>query len=87
MTELDEFISDIFNKYWCGEHVLSSLENMKAQLHKNLTDQLNGYWSGHSAYMIMVKGGFLLDADRKATKELTMLGEKFMKDFTPQVKG
>lgn len=54
---------------------------MRKQLYKNLKDQLNGYWSGHSAYSIMVHGGFLINSKRGTKKQLTSLGEKFIEDF------
>lgn len=54
---------------------------MRKQLYKNLKDQLNGYLSGSSAYSIMVYGGFLVDSKSGTKKELTELGERFIKDF------
>lgn len=78
---IDEIIKDMFSQCWSGEHTLKSIENMRKQLHKNLTDQLNGYWSGSSAYTIMIHGGFLIDSKRGTKKELTELGKRFMKDF------
>jgi ABC-type cobalamin/Fe3+-siderophores transport system ATPase subunit len=51
------------------------------QLNKNINDQIQGYWSGHSAYSIMVKGGFLINEKKGAKKELTELGKRFIKDF------
>ena len=55
---LNEIIEDVFNQNWTGEDTLSSIENMRKQLYKNLQDQLNGYWSGSSAYSIMNHGSF-----------------------------
>lgn len=78
---INEIIEDMFNLCWHGEHTLSSIENMRKQLYKNLKDQLNGYWSGHSAYSIMVNGGFLINSKRGTKKELTELGKRFIKDF------
>jgi len=60
--QLDEYIKEAFLARWHGEVVTSSLDEMKKQLHKNLKDQTNGYWSGSSAYGIMVDYGFLIDA-------------------------
>ena len=54
---------------------------MKAQLYKNLNDQLNGYWSGSTAYFIMTHGGFLKDSKKSTNKSLTALGELFIKDY------
>lgn len=78
---INEIIEDMFNQNWTGEYTLSSIENMRKQLYKNLKDQLNGYWSGSSAYSIMVHGGFLIDSKRGTKKQLTALGEKFIEDF------
>lgn len=78
---LNEIIEDMFNQNWTGEYTLSSIENMRKQLYKNLKDQLNGYWSGSSAYSIMVLGGFLIDSKSGTKKQLTALGEKFIEDF------
>ena len=85
MISIDDLILDLFVKHWYGtqsEH----LELAKKQLHKNLTDQVNGYWSGHTAYFIMTHGGFLVDSKRIAVpgtnkskgKKLTALGQMFM---------
>lgn len=80
---LDSHIRELFKDRWCGEHVLSSLDNMKKQLIKTLTDQINGYWSGSTAYHLAVEGGFLIDA--KSTnglrKELTPLGVEFIESY------
>lgn len=78
---LNEIIEDMFKQNWTGKETLSSIENMRKQLYKNLKDQLNGYWSGHSAYSIMVHGGFLINKKRSEKAKLTALGEIFMADF------
>lgn len=82
MSEINEIISEMFAKNWCGA-AANDLELARKQLHKNLKDQTNGYWSGHSAYQIMTKGGFLVDekhVNGKA-KKLTALGKKFMSSY------
>lgn len=78
---MNEIIEKMFNMYWTGKETLSSIENMRKQLRKNLKDQLNGYWSGHSAYAIMTKGGFLIDSKSGTKKELTQLGKDFIEDY------
>lgn len=78
---INEIIEDMFKQNWTGKETLSSIENMRKQLYKNLKDQLNGYWSGHSAYSIMVYGGFLINKKRSEKAELTALGERFIEDF------
>jgi len=52
---------------------------MKAQLSKTLQNQIDGYWSGHTAYSIAVDGGFLIDTKHGTYKELTELGKTFLK--------
>ena len=73
----------MFKKHWCGDEALSSIDNMRKQLRKNLNDQVNGFWSGRSAYCIMVEGGFLVDEKFKGGKgkRLTAFGEAFVKEF------
>lgn len=82
--DMDNYITEAFNARWSGIFGDDdSLDSMKKQLHKNLTDQINGYWSGHTAYGIMRDYGFIIDTDhenRKA-KKLTKLGELFMKSM------
>lgn len=70
---IDKLISYTFHMYWNGSYTLSSIDNMKKQLHKNLTDQLNGYWSGRTAYAIMTKGGFLIDSKRGTKKGINRI--------------
>lgn len=85
MNQIDSLILDLFKKHWHGPQS-ESLELAKKQLHKNLTDQVNGYWSGHTAYFIMTHGGFLVDSKRVAIpgtnkckgKKLTAIGQMFM---------
>lgn len=83
IKHIDQIIHDLFSTRWVGESVTCSLQAMKKQLHKNLTDQINGYWSGHTAYHIMVDGGFLVDEPNTTgkPKKLTKLGEMFMSEY------
>ena len=81
MSDIDKIIQTLFWQYWVGESVTKSLDNMKAQLHKNLGDQVKGYWSGSGAYKIMTKGGFLMDAKSCTKKELTHFGRMFMDEY------
>lgn len=87
---IDDLIEEMFIENWSGNSTLKNIDTMKAQLYKNLNDQLNGYWSGSTAYYIMVKGGFLVDSKRpskrKEKKELTKLGEKFMNDYVEGIR-
>ena len=81
---LDNYIEEAFKARWWGEDVTSSLDKMKDQLYKNLIDQTKGFWSGSSAYGIMVDYGFLIDqksGGMKSRKKLTKLGEMFIKQY------
>ena len=79
MTLMDKIITDLFNS-WVGP-ANGNIELAREQLHKNLTDQINGYWSGSTAYWIMTHGGFLLDAKIGEKKKLTALGVAFMNEM------
>lgn len=84
MTQIDKLILDLF-KCWVGTEN-GNLELAKNTLHKKLSDQIAGYWSGHSAYWIMTHGGFLIDAPRGQKKKLTALGNLFMSEMQEKVK-
>lgn len=87
---LDDYIKEAFLGWWSGGAQSLTLDEMKAQLHKNLKDQVNGYWSGHSAYGIMVHYGFLIDQKPggiESKKKLTRLGEMFMQEYTAELQG
>ena len=84
MTQIDELIIDLF-KSWVGPEN-GNLELAKKTLHKKLSDQINGYWSGNNAYWIMTHGGFLMDAPRGQEKKLTALGDLFMREMQEQDK-
>jgi len=78
---IDQIVVRLFSERWVGGGVTKDVASMKNQLHKNLQNQLDGYWSGHTAYHIMVDGGFLIDAKSGAEKKVTLLGQTFMADF------
>lgn len=73
----DEVIFKLFNSCWVGPQ-RDDVELAKKQLLKNLTDQVEGYWSGSSAYYIMTTGGFLIDGKKGTKKRLTAVGEMFV---------
>jgi len=81
MSETNNIIHNLFTHRWCGDAVLKNLDTMKEQLFKSLTSQLKGYWSGHTAYHIMVDGGFLVDAKTDEPKVLTERGQQFMINY------
>ncbi|AUR87419.1 hypothetical protein NVP1101O_008 [Vibrio phage 1.101.O._10N.261.45.C6] len=79
MRDTDKIIDKMFNAKSWG--IPDTIEAKRGQLHKNLTDQVNGYWSGSTAYWIMTQGGFLVDGKSSTMKKLTVLGEMFMEEM------
>lgn len=77
---IDHVISEMFKGYWVGD-ARNDLALARKQLYKSLTNQIEGYWSGNSAYQIMVKGGFLINARSNENKQLTPLGKVFMQVY------
>ena len=83
MSNIDKIILKLFTERWVGESVLKDIGTMRAELYKNMKDQMNGYWSGHTAYHIMIDGGFIVD-DKPVNmqpKKATILGQMFINDF------
>lgn len=86
MSDIDKIIFDLFTARWTDDLNKSPISDMRKQLHKNLQNQIDGFWSGHTAYHIMVDGGFLIDSKRVYDedsnkckgKKLTWLGKAFM---------
>lgn len=76
----DEVIYKLFNTYWVGPQ-RDDVELAKKQLLKNLTNQMEGYWSGSTAYHIMTTGGFLIDGKKGTNKKLTALGQMFVESM------
>ncbi len=89
MGTINKIIHELFSTRWSGDLSNSPIEDMRKQLHKNLQNQVDGFWSGHTAYHLMVDGGFLIDSKRKRIKDtgmskgkkLTVLGQMFMDDY------
>ena len=86
LSDTDKIIKKLFSERWTANLAKAPVKEMRKQLRKNLQDQLNGFWSGNSAYSIMVDGGFLIDSrrvyigttNRAKGKKLTLLGQMFM---------
>jgi len=76
----DSFINDIFAGTNFGEKINNSVKAKREQIAKTLNDQINGYWSGHTAYHIVVNAGFLFDAKTDEDKKLTALGVSFLQE-------
>ncbi|WP_295802177.1 hypothetical protein [uncultured Microbulbifer sp.] len=77
----DAYIEKIFEGTRFGPTTDNSVEGKRAQLAKTLRNQVDGYWSGHTAYGIAVNGGFLKDSKYGTSKELTALGVAFLEEF------
>lgn len=77
LSQLDQIIHGLFSTRWSGDLRNAPIKKMREQLYKNLKDQLNGYWSGHTAYHILIDGGFIVDAP-KGKKVATKLGQMFI---------
>lgn len=93
MSDINKIIHQLFSTRWTGDLRNSPIEEMRRQLHKNLQNQVDGYWSGHTAYNLMVDGGFLIDSkrvydkdsNRNKGKKLTVLGQMFMDSMKTQL--
>ncbi|MDE1350404.1 hypothetical protein L9W80_09595 [Vibrio aestuarianus] len=76
-SQIDQIINELFSARWSGDLRNAPINKMREQLYKNLKDQLNGYWSGHTAYHILIHGGFIIDAPI-GKKVATKLGQMFI---------
>lgn len=76
----DDYINELFEGTKFGDTIDNSVIERRKLIKKTLRNQLDGYWSGHTAYGIIVHGGFLLDTKVGRPKFLTALGEAFLKD-------
>lgn len=75
---MNHLIRELYSPRWSGDLANSSVVEMRKQLQKTLQNQMDGYWSGHTAYNIAVDGGFLIDGKKCSNKRLTELGRMFM---------
>ena len=80
MIITDEYINELFEGTNFGEPTNNSVELKRAVIDKTLRDQIGGYWSGHTAYHIVIRGGFLIDSKSGCEKKLTALGYEFLRD-------
>ncbi|MCP5007422.1 MAG: hypothetical protein GY941_26320 [Planctomycetes bacterium] len=85
MEEINKIIDQLFKDRWYGYLADADIEEKRAQLYKTLKNQTDGYWSGHTAYHLVVEGGFLIDAKSNTSKKLTALGEFFMNDYKNRI--
>ena len=89
MNDTNEIINKLFRSRWTGHLNSAPIDEMRKQLQKNLQNQIDGFWTGHTAYWIMVDGGFLIDSKMvriegtgmSEGKKLTELGKMFMRSM------
>ena len=81
----DKFINDLFAGTNFGSAVNDSVDKKRELIAKTLHNQINGFWSGHTAYHIVVEGGFLIDAKSGEQKKLTALGQAFIELSTRKI--
>lgn len=81
MLVTDEYITVLFQGTNFGDTINNSVDEQRALIARTLRNQIDGYWSGHTAYHIVVDGGFLKDAKVGAVKHLTKLGHLFLLEF------
>lgn len=77
----DEYVNELFEGTNFGEVINNDVTEKRKQLHKTLTAVAKGSWSGHTAYHIVLDGGFIKDGKTGEPKELTALGNAFMSQF------
>jgi hypothetical protein len=78
MIVSNEYVDSLFEGTNFGESINSCVEEKRKLIAKTLRNQIDGYWSGHTAYHIAVHGGFLVDSKRSTHKRLTALGAAFL---------
>lgn len=89
MSDINKIIHKLYSTRWSGDLSSSTIGDMRKQLKETLNAQIQGYWSGHTAYHIAVDGGFIIDSKRMDTentgmakpKKLTELGKMFMESM------
>lgn len=77
----DEYINDLFLNTKFGDFVDNNIEGKRWQVYKTLTDLVDGYWSGHTAYHIVLNGGFIHDGKKGEKKKLTKLGINYLENY------
>ncbi|WP_444893599.1 hypothetical protein ACJJIE_03690 [Microbulbifer sp. TRSA001] len=74
----DEYIEELFEGTNFGEKINNSTQAKRGIIAKCLKNQIEGFWSGHTMYHILINGGFLINAKTSETKRLTALGRAFL---------
>ncbi len=80
-SQVTQIIHELFSTYWVGSLSYGPIKSQRSQLYKNLKDQLTGYWTGRTAYHMLVTGGFIVDGPRGKAKAITMLGSMFREEM------
>jgi hypothetical protein len=80
----DDYVNSLFEGANFGAKINGDVAEKRKQIAKTLRDQVNGYWSGHTAYHIVVDGGFLHDSKSGTEKKLTTLGRQFLAEHDPE---
>ncbi|ETZ11011.1 hypothetical protein ACRW9P_22560 [Vibrio parahaemolyticus] len=80
-SQIDQVIHELFSSCWVGSLSYGPIKSQRAQLYKNLKNQLDGYWTGHTAYWMLVEGGFIVDGPTGTAKQLTRFGSMFKKEM------
>jgi len=78
----DDYINNLFSGSNFGEATNNCVKRKRKQIAKTLRDQVEGFWSGHTAYHIAVDGGFLVNAGKGVPKRLTPLGRAYLETYT-----
>ncbi|MBE3899211.1 hypothetical protein HJ158_08315 [Vibrio parahaemolyticus] len=81
VSQIDQIIHELFSTWWTGSLSYGPIKSQRSQLYKNLKDQLTGYWTGHTAYHMLVTGGFIVDGPRGKAKAITTLGSMFREEM------
>lgn len=78
MVLSDEFINKMFKGTNFGGKINNCVKAKREQILKTLKNQTEGYWSGHTAYHLVVDAGLLHDAKKDEDKKLTAIGVAFV---------
>ncbi|MEF1187766.1 hypothetical protein QTO04_00470 [Vibrio parahaemolyticus] len=81
VSQIDQVIHELFSSRWVGSLSYGPIKSQRAQLYKNLKNQLDGYWTGHTAYWMLVEGGFIVDGPKGTAKQLTRFGSMFKEEM------
>ena len=80
-TLSDLEINTLFSHTNFGDKINHCVNEKRKQIHKTLTDLSAGYWSGHTAYHLVLKAKLIVDGKTRTAKELTPLGLAFINEF------